>query len=425
MKSNPKPVFKRGNDVTSPRGKEPWPAARRLFFAVALACMSGQALAQFDGSVDPAAEDPVTDAPVVALADFDDPMLFRDRALICGDVAASGTPIAGNAAGDGNSGEIDISGIPDTAAVVSARLYWTVLTDDDQVSETGKTISFAGNVVSGDMVGFAAETPCFTQANTVAWTADVTSLVAAPGNGVYAVSGFPGSNNIAGGDFTEGVSLVITYADAASTAKAVVSYEGLAVTNDPGETLNQTLEGFTAGGAVSASWIPVVGNGQVIGASDELLEFAGGAGAVNLDSSLDGSTAAFAAGTCSYLDQGGNTQCYWDDDLHDVSAAVSPGDVFADVNYELGTDCHSFVAMDLAVSVDDAGACAIAAEQVDAACPPTDIWRNHGEYVSCVAHATEEALAGLTCLSEEQLDDISGCVVSERAKSDVGKPDNG
>ncbi|RPH99434.1 MAG: hypothetical protein EHM68_02300 [Lysobacterales bacterium] len=424
MKSNPKPVFKRGNDLNIPRSTVPPPAARRLPLALALACMSGHALAQFDGSVGPAGEGPVTDAPVVALADFEDPMLFAGRSLICGDVATSGTPIAGNAAGDGNSGEIDISGIPDTATVVSARLYWTVLTDNDEVSETGKTISFAGNVVSGDMVGFAAETPCFTQANTVAWTADVTGLVADPGNGVYAVSGFPGGNNMAGGDFTEGVSLVITYADAAATAKAVVSYEGLAVTNVAGETLNQTLEGFTAGGTVSATWLPVVGNGQVIGASDELLEFVGGAGAVNFDSSLDGGTGAFAAGTCSYLDSG-STQCFWDDDLHDVSAAMSPGDVFADVNYELGADCHSFVAMELAVSVDDAGACGIAGEQVDAACPPTDIWKNHGEYVSCVAHATEEALAGLTCLSEEQLDDISGCVVSERAKSDVGKPNNG
>ena len=146
---------------------------------------------------------------------------------------------------------------------------------------------------------------------------------------------------------------------------------------------------------------------------------------LNLGGSLDGGTGAFAAETCSYLDAVANTQCYWDDDLHDVSAAMSPGDVFADVNYEVVADCHSFVAMDLSVSVDDAGACMIAGEQVDAACPPTDMWRNHGEYVSCVAHATEVALAGLACVTEEQLDDISGCIVSERARSDVGKPDKG
>lgn len=425
MTLNSRPISKRGNDVSIPRVGTPLTAHRRLFLGLALACMSGHALAQFAGGVDPSAQAPITDEPVISQADIADPMLFQGRSLICGDVTAAGTPIAGNAAGDGNSGEIDITGIPDTATVVDARLYWSVLTDSDQVSETGKTISFAGNVVSGDMVGFTPETPCFTQANTIAWTADVTSLVASPGNGVYAVSGFPGDNNIAGADFSEGVSLVITYADAASTAKAVVSYEGLAVTNEVGETLQQTLEGFTAGGAVSATWIPVVGNGQVLGDSDELLEFAGGAGALNLDGSLDGGTGAFAAETCSYLDEVANTQCYWDDDLHDVSAAMSSGDVFANVNYEVVADCHSFVAMNLVVSVDDAGACMIAGEQVDAACPPTDMWRNHGEYVSCVAHATEAALAGLTCVTEEQLEDISGCIVSERARSDVGKPDKG
>jgi hypothetical protein len=425
MTLNSRPISRRGNDAGIPSVSTPLTAHRRLFLGLVLACISGQALAQFAGGVDPAAQAPIADDPVISQADFADPMLFRGRSLICGDVTTAGTPIAGNAAGDGNSGEIGISGIPDTATVVSARLYWSVLTDSDQVSETGKTISFDGNVVSGHMVGFAPETPCFSQANTIAWTADVTSLVASPGNGAYAVSGFPGGNNIAGADFTEGVSLVITYSDAASTPKAVVSYEGLAVTNEVGETLHQTLEGFTAGGAVSATWIPVVGNGQVLGDSDELLEFAGGAGALNLDGSLDGGTGAFAAETCAYLDEVANTQCYWDDDLHDVSAAMSPGDIFADVNYEVVADCHSFVAMDLAVSVDDAGACMIAGEQVDAACPPTDMWRNHGEYVSCVAHATETALAGLGCVTEEQLEDISGCIVSERARSDVGKPDKG
>ena len=54
--------------------------------------------------------------------------------------------------------------------------------------------------------------------------------------------------------------------------------------------------------------------------------------------------------------------------------------------------------------------------------PPTEIWRNHGEYVSCVAHAAQESLAGLTCLSEKQADEVIGCIVSERARSDVGKP---
>lgn len=421
MKSVLNPALKE-NPATRTRGRDNRTIpVRPALLGFALVWMWGHAMAQQDGTIDSIGEAPVDEGPVISLADVEEPMLFRNRTLTCGNIAAAGTPIAGNAAGGGNSGEISISGIPPTATVTSARLYWSVLTDDDQTAETGKTISFDGNVISGEMVGFAPETPCFPQANTVAWTADVTGLVADPGNGVYGVSGFPGDNNLNGPNFTEGVSLVITYADPTSAARTIVTYEGLAVTNAIGETLHQTLQGFEAGGAVSATWIPVVGNGQVFVAGEEMLEFAAGAGVLNFDGSLDGGTGAFAAGSCAYLDTAG-TNCYWDDDNHDVSAAFNPGDLFADVNYTMGGDCHSFVAMDLAVSVDDAGICAITGDAVDALCPPTDIWRNHGEYVSCVAHAAEESLAGLACLTEEQLEDIHGCVVSERARSDVGKP---
>jgi hypothetical protein len=396
MRSHPGTVHGQDPKLRITGGHAPPARIPRLLPGLALLLgLCAHAAAQDPGSVGAGGEPPAGEEPVISQADFTDPMLFSGRVLTCGDVVTAGTPIAGNATGGGNSGEITIASIPVTATVTDARLYWTVLTNSDQTVETGKTISFDGNVVSGEMVGFAEETPCFTQANTVAWTADVTALVASPGNGTYPVSGFPGDNNLAGANFTEGVSLVITYSDPASAATAVVSYEGLAVTNVIGETLHQTLQGFTAGGTVSATWIPIVGNGQVFGAADELLGFTAGAGTVNLDASLDGGTVAFAAGTCSYLDSV-STQCFWDDDMHDVSAALSPGDLSADVNYESGGDCHSFVAMDLTVSVDDAGICAITGEQVDAVCPSTDMWRNHGEYVSCVAHAAEESLAGLT-----------------------------
>ena len=48
MKSNSKPVCKRGNDLSIPRSSAPWPAARRLFLALALASVGGHALAVFD-----------------------------------------------------------------------------------------------------------------------------------------------------------------------------------------------------------------------------------------------------------------------------------------------------------------------------------------------------------------------------------------
>lgn len=53
---------------------------------------------------------------------------------------------------------------------------------------------------------------------------------------------------------------------------------------------------------------------------------------------------------------------------------------------------------------------------VDLSCPCDSDWKNHGEYVSCVAHAAgEQVAAGL--LSEEE----KGAIVSARAKSGCGK----
>jgi len=53
---------------------------------------------------------------------------------------------------------------------------------------------------------------------------------------------------------------------------------------------------------------------------------------------------------------------------------------------------------------------------VDELCSPDGDWKNHGEYVSCVAHAAAELFAqGL--FSEEKI----GEIISEAARSDVGK----
>jgi len=53
---------------------------------------------------------------------------------------------------------------------------------------------------------------------------------------------------------------------------------------------------------------------------------------------------------------------------------------------------------------------------VDLACPCDNAWKNHGEYVSCVAHAVEDQVAaGLISQTEK------GAIVSERAKSGCGK----
>jgi hypothetical protein len=53
---------------------------------------------------------------------------------------------------------------------------------------------------------------------------------------------------------------------------------------------------------------------------------------------------------------------------------------------------------------------------VDLSCPCNSSWRNHGDYVSCVAHAAEDQVhAGLISQQEK------GAIVSARAKSGCGK----
>lgn len=365
----------------------------------------------------------------IGSVDFLNPMSLVSSNLICGGKVTQGTPIAGNACGadaicgnadDGTSGNIAIAGMPVTATVKQATLYWTILTNANEASNTGQTISFNGSSIAGTQIGFSAgRTPCFPQTNTVAWKSDVTSLVT--GNGTYTVAGLPGGNQIGGQNFAEGASLEIIYTDPGAPLNTVVVYEGLTVTNSGGDTVTQTLDAFLANafGPVSATWFPVIGNGQL---APETLTFDGSLASINFsnDLLLDGGTSEIPANACRYTDSA-QTDCFWDDDHPDVSAAIANGDTSATVRYALTGDCHSFVAMELVVSADVAAVCPAGGAAVDVACPPTATYKNHGEYVSCVAHAAEAFLGELTCIAPSALDEIQSCIVNPRARSNVGK----
>lgn len=354
-----------------------------------------------------------------------EPMSLTNAKYICGGQVSAGTPIAADADGadgvlgtpdDGNSGVIPLAGIPDGAVIRKAVLFWSVLTDSPEEDNTGMNIYFNGMPIVGTKVGFVAgKTPCFPQDNTVGWKADVTQLVS--GNGDYTVMGFPGGNTVGGSDFSEGATLAVLYDDSSYTLRRLVEYEGMAVNNAMGETVHQTLMGFTAGPfPVEATWYPVVGNGQN---SADVLSF----GPLDFGSTIfDGSTAAFAAETCS-LDGGLIAHCFWDDDNVDVSGAFLGGETSVVVvggTPPSGGDCHSWIAMQLVVSVDPPQFgvfCDEGGRYVDAQCPPYSEYRNHGEYMSCVAAAAEAFLASENILCEE----VQSCIVNPRARSDVGK----
>ncbi|GEM_PF-4311375 len=75
-------------------------------------------------------------------------------------------------------------------------------------------------------------------------------------------------------------------------------------------------------------------------------------------------------------------------------------------------------------TVDLDALCAELGEAVDDAVPTNGQYKNHGDYVSQVAHFVEEEISGM-CLTEEQAEELSSCVVHVRAQSDVGKKRRG
>ena len=114
---------------------------------------------------------------------------------------------------------------------------------------------------------------------------------------------------------------------------------------------------------------------------------------------------------CSDLDNDGygdpgNPMCRIgpETDCDDSNPDVYPG--APELCDGMDNDCNTLV---------DEDACS--GEQiVDLSCPCNSSWRNHGDYVSCVAHAAEDQVhAGLISQQEK------GAIVSARAKSGCGK----
>jgi hypothetical protein len=311
-----------------------------------------------------------------------------------------------------------------------------VLTNDAESSLTGQSITFNGNPVLGTKMGTDPASPCFPQAHTIPWKADVTARVASPGNGVYNISGFPGGNLLLGNSFTEGVTLQVLWTLEGAPVRSVVSYEApagagnLFVSPSDDTILAQTLSGFQPATApISARLYEVIGNGQLPntpGNGGEVIQAFGGGGGVILDDTLDGSTSAIAPQTCSYTDTPGLTDCFWDDDTHNVSAALIPGNTSLLFLYQTTADCHDVPALAVSVRTDlQFDYCAEGGRAVDLACPEAapvggQKWKNHGEYLSCVAAAADAYMlangpsgTGLEC--------STSCIVNPRARSGGGK----
>lgn len=371
-----------------------------------------------------AAQDGRTFGGVTIASESINKMSLQQRTFVCGGKVQAGTPIAGLG---GTSGTITISGIPLTATVHQATLFWTVLTTDP-ASAVGQNITFNGNPIVGTNIGRAAETPCFPQPSTIAWKGDVTALVVSPGNGAYTAAGFPASGGVSGTNYVEGVTLQILWKDPNGPLTEDVLYHTgtnglLAVTQ--ANLFSQSLTGFqaNASGPVTATLYEVIGNGQTN--ASENLRFDGcAAGEINLDNTLDGSTVARAPATCT-ASPVAPPECFWDDDVHDVSSQINNNCTTATLKSDplqtTTNDCFDWDALNLLVSTDAARVCAEGGVEVDRQCPPGGVYKNHGEYLACVAHAAEVFLAGLPLGGTCPREDIQSCIVNPRARSEVGK----
>ncbi len=364
---------------------------------------------------------------------------FRTLQYVCGGVAQAGTPIAANSppvnGANKTSGTITVSGIPATigglpTTVSRAHLFWTVLTDSALNSGTGSVVLFNGTPVSGLAIGAAPQSPCFPQTNSLAYRADVTSLVASPGNGAYTVSGFPG-----GADFSEGATLQILWSNPNGSLNEDNLYHALgiasgslAVTQAELFSQNMAINGTNATGPVTATLFEVIGNGQTAPENLRFTAACSPAGGHNFDNTLDGSTVAHAPSTCDSAIPG--NQCFWDDDAHDVSSdfacpagnSAHTANLTSDPTVSTTVDCFDWPALNLLTSTDEATAIAACGTYVDNQCPTGDSYKNHGDYVSCVSHAAERFLSAVPLGGSCPRESIQSGCVNPRARSDIGKP---
>jgi hypothetical protein len=120
------------------------------------------------------------------------------------------------------SGTVTIAGIPPTATVVEADLYWNIL----NASNPGGAMTFNGNPITGTMYQKGGD-PCW-DSGSWAFRADVTPFVT--GNGVYTASGYPtgSTSGLNPWDFgsptpmMEGVTLIVFFGQVSTPGKVTL-----------------------------------------------------------------------------------------------------------------------------------------------------------------------------------------------------------
>ncbi len=248
----------------------------------------------------------------------------RDEGCAVDDISLVGRGIGLTSAGVGlasrqgpvlSSATISLAGLPAGATVERALLYWMIIGTPAPDTE----IELDGVARTGTIISFGEDT-CWGKEGNATLGVDVTSAVAAKGNGSYELRGFPaGPNNI--GDDGQGASLFVVFSDPTDARTNLVRLQaGLGVINEGGEHMTNLFNGLSVGPSVdSATLHNAVGDGQNF--TDRLLA----------NGSLIDGVDAFP----------GAQGMFWDNRVDDVTSLVASGDTSfsTDINIDPGSDC--------------------------------------------------------------------------------------
>jgi hypothetical protein len=253
-----------------------------------------------------------------------DPVTLRDT-VFATDVVMAG--VGGMRAGDGTA-TINVAGV--SGSVTQALLYWHGPTNSPAPA-VNASVDFAGSTITGTNIGVSSDN-CWGYDNSMAYRADVTSLVA--GNGSYALSNF-----IKADADINGVSLVVFYDDGdPGNDRDVVLFEGndsnvefAGPPVDP-EGWDVTLDGinYTSG---SAAIDLIVADGQDFEDDDVVVN---GTVVAAGPAVFQGDTVPDAGGP----DQGG---LLWDQVSLDVTSLLSPGPNTLNLTTGYVNDCLALI----------------------------------------------------------------------------------
>ncbi len=152
------------------------------------------------------------------------------------------------------SGQINLTGVPIGASIYQAYLYWATL----GFANTYMQPTLNGQPAAGQLIGTTGDT-CWGVQNNFVYRANVTNLVG--GNGIYTIAGLPG--NLAGGNDSQGASLVVVYRQSTAPLTTIVINDGAVALNFDPTSYTNTIRGFTASSPVDNAQVTyLVGDGQ-------------------------------------------------------------------------------------------------------------------------------------------------------------------